>query len=152
MLSDKVLDVSCDYCCVFGISKPCTGVDPGSVHSSFRTKRSLLVAGGPGGRVYWFYFFKLSKTTYGSGIPEFTKSDEAKFLKEHENDIIMSQLTFGDLIKARISSTMTALQEHVYKQWHFDRIVTIGDAVHKVVVRSLLRVMSLTFVVINTFL
>ena len=64
----------------------------------------------------------------------------------------MSQLTFGDLIKARVSSTMTALQEHVYKQWHFDRIVTIGDSVHKVVVRSLLRVMSLTVVVINTFL
>uniref|UniRef100_A0A0D2Y0F3 FAD-binding domain-containing protein n=1 Tax=Fusarium oxysporum (strain Fo5176) TaxID=660025 RepID=A0A0D2Y0F3_FUSOF len=26
---------------------------------------------------------------------------------------------------------MTPLVEYVYKQWHFDRIITLGDSAHK---------------------
>ena len=83
--------------------------------------------------MYWFYFFKLSKTVYGTGIPVYTKADEARIIKERENDNILPDLRFGDLIKQKISSTLTPLPEYVYKKWHYDRIITVGDAVHKVI-------------------
>ncbi|KAI9745064.1 MAG: hypothetical protein M1818_001342 [Claussenomyces sp. TS43310] len=122
---------ACDYSCIFGISKPCKGIEPGGLHSIFRHKSSYLVNGGPNGRVYWFYFYKLPKKVCGSNIPVYTKADEDRVIKERENDKILPDLTFGDLIKQKITSTMTPLPEYVYKRWYFNRIITIGDSVHK---------------------
>ncbi|KAI9650267.1 hypothetical protein NHQ30_000280 [Ciborinia camelliae] len=121
----------CDYSCIFGISNPVEGLEPGNLHSVFREKNSYLINGGPEGRVYWFYFFKNPQTLYGSDIPRYTKEDEAKVLKEHENDPITPEISFKVLQERKISSTLTALPEYVYKKWNFERIVTIGDSAHK---------------------
>ncbi|ESZ95337.1 hypothetical protein SBOR_4271 [Sclerotinia borealis F-4128] len=121
----------CDYSCIFGISHPIEGLEPGNLHSVFREKNCYLINGGPEGRVYWFYFFKHPQTLYGSDIPRYTKEDEAKVLKEHENDPITPEISFKVLQERTISSTLTALPEYVYKKWYFERIVTIGDSAHK---------------------
>ncbi|ATZ46386.1 hypothetical protein BCIN_01g09920 [Botrytis cinerea B05.10] len=121
----------CDYSCIFGISNPVPGLEPGNLHSVFREQNSYLINGGPEGRVYWFYFFKHPSTLYGSAIPRYTKADEAAVLKAHENDPITPEITFKVLQERKISSTLTALPEYVYKKWFFERIVTIGDSVHK---------------------
>ncbi|EXJ78155.1 hypothetical protein A1O3_09316 [Capronia epimyces CBS 606.96] len=124
--------VPCDYCCIFGISNPCKGIEPGQVNSVFRHKVSYLVIGGPYGRVYWFCFVKLPKRLYTSDIPRFTKEDEAQLLAKRTNDKILPNLVFGELFKRKITSNMTALHEHVYEKWYFHRIITIGDAAHKI--------------------
>ncbi|CZR61768.1 related to hydroxylase [Phialocephala subalpina] len=116
--------IHCDYSCIFGISNPCKGITPGGLHSIFREKTSYLVNGGPNLRVYWFFFFKHPETAYGADIPTFTKAEEDVILKEHAADQITTELTFGDIIKNRISHS-------VYKKWHFDKIITIGDSIHK---------------------
>lgn len=121
-----------DYGCVFGISNPCKGIEPGASNSVFKKHESYIINGGPSGRVYWFYFYKLPKRVYGSDIPVFTKEDEAKVLKERENDNITPTLKFKDILDARITSVLVPLQEYVFRQWHFKRIITIGDAAHKV--------------------
>ncbi|TGO21237.1 hypothetical protein BPAE_0231g00030 [Botrytis paeoniae] len=121
----------CDYSCIFGISNPIPGLEPGNLHSVFREKNSYLINGGPEGRVYWFYYFKHPTTLYGRDIPRYTKADEAAVLKAHENDLITPEITFKVLQDRKISSTLTALPEYVYKKWHFERIVTIGDSAHK---------------------
>ena len=72
--------------------------------------------------MYWFHFYKLPKTVYSDDIPKFTKAKEEQVIRERENDQILPDLTFGDLVKAKILSTMTALPEHVYKKWHYDRV------------------------------
>lgn len=41
------------------------------------------------------------------------------------------EISFKVLQERKLSSTLTALQEYVYKKWYFERIVTIGDSVHK---------------------
>ncbi|TGO47132.1 hypothetical protein BOTNAR_0542g00040 [Botryotinia narcissicola] len=121
----------CDYSCIFGISNPIPGLEPGNLHSVFREQSSYLINGGPESRVYWFYFFKHPTTLYGRDIPRYTKADEAAVLQAHENDPITPDISFKVLQDRKISSTLTALPEYVYKKWHFESNVTIGDSAHK---------------------
>lgn len=103
-----------------------------STHTIIGDHFSWLILTGPGCRVYWFLFAGLDKTYYGDDIPRFNKGDEEKLVKEHWNDTINKTVKFGDLYARRTSSVLTALPEYVFKKWHFKRIITIGDAAHKV--------------------
>ncbi|TVY36536.1 FAD-dependent monooxygenase [Lachnellula subtilissima] len=123
--------VPVDYGCVFGISNPCEGIEPGASNSVFRKHESYIMNGGPEGRIYWFYFYKLAKRAYGEDIPRYTKEDEKKLLKQRENDNITPTLKFKDVLDKRITSVLVPLQEYVFRQWYFKRIITIGDAAHK---------------------
>jgi len=91
-----------------------------------------VVNGGPEGRVYWFYFFKLAQRAHGHDIPTYTKEDEKKILAARADDNITPNLKFQELLDKRISSALVPLQEYVFRQWYFQRIITIGDAAHKV--------------------
>ncbi|EOD44034.1 putative fad binding domain protein [Neofusicoccum parvum UCRNP2] len=120
----------CDYKCIFGISV-LKSFEPRSTNSIFHKNFSYLVISGPQNRVYWFLFVNLGKTHYGPEIPRFNKKQEEELAKEHWNDKVSEDTTFGDLYEARISSVLTALPEYVFEKWHFRRIMTIGDAAHK---------------------
>jgi hypothetical protein len=124
--------VPCDYGCVFGISNPCEGIEPGASNSVFKKHESYIINGGPEGRVYWFYFYKLAQRAYGDDIPTYTKEDEKKLLAQRENDDITPTLKFKDILNNKITSVLVPLQEYVFKQWYFKRIITIGDSAHKV--------------------
>ncbi|KAH6722760.1 FAD-binding domain-containing protein [Leptodontidium sp. MPI-SDFR-AT-0119] len=123
--------VPCDYGCVFGISNPCEGIEPGASNSVFRKHESYIVNGGPGGRVYWFYFFKLAQRAYGDNIPIYTKEDETRLLEQRKDDNITPTLKFKDVLERKITSVLVPLQEYVFKKWYYKRIMTIGDAAHK---------------------
>ena len=127
-----ILAVPCDFGCVFGISNPCEGIEPGASNSVFKKHESYIVNGGPAGRVYWFYFFKLAKRLYGDDIPTYTKEDEKRILAERENDNITPSLKFKEMLDKKISSVLVPLQEYVFRQWYYKRIITIGDSAHKV--------------------
>ncbi|KAL6406619.1 FAD-binding domain containing protein [Ilyonectria robusta] len=129
--SDEPVSVPCDYGCVFGISNNCKGIEPGASNSVFKKHESYIVNGGPEGRVYWFYFFKLARRAYGDDIPTYTKQDEEKLLAQRENDNITPNLKFKELIDRRVTTALVPLQEYVFRQWYFKRIITIGDAAHK---------------------
>jgi hypothetical protein len=96
------------------------------------THQSYLVNCGPGGRLYWFYFFKLAAPACGVDIPEFTQKDEKMILDARANDSVTLTLKFRQLLSKRVSSTLVPLQEYVFGQWYFHRIITIGNAAHKV--------------------
>lgn len=87
--------------------------------------------GGPGGRVYWFYFFKMPHRAYGDEIPKFTQEDQERVLAQKQDDPITPNLTFKDVLDRKISSVLVPLEEHVFRKWYFKRIITIGDAAHK---------------------
>lgn len=95
-----------------------------------------MVNGGPGGRVYWFYFFKLPQRVYGDAIPRYTREDEKKLLALRENDNITPKLRFKQLLDKKVSSVLVPLQEYVFRKWYFKRIITIGDSAHKVHISS----------------
>lgn len=120
------------YACIFGISKGVEGVEKGTLTSVFNEHFSYLIPSGPGDSTYWFLVRNLGKTAYGSDIPRFTKDEEEALAKEHMDDHITPTLPFSDLYNKKIASVYTSLPEYVYKRWYFKRIITIGDASHKV--------------------
>ncbi|KAF4455187.1 hypothetical protein F53441_2425 [Fusarium austroafricanum] len=128
--ADEWSKVPCYYKCIFGISHPIKALPPGG-HYVYNRRFSYLVITGPGGRVYWFLFAKLPTPKFGNDIPRFTKVDEEGLAQEHFSDQITPEIPFKTLYEARISSTLTPLHEHAFEKWHFNRIMTIGDAAHK---------------------
>ncbi|KAK4861003.1 hypothetical protein LT330_004734 [Penicillium expansum] len=119
------------YACIFGISKGVEGIEKGTLNSVFNEHFSYLVPSGPGDLTYWFLVRNMGKTYYGEDIPRFTKEEEEAFATEHFEDQITPTLQFSALYKSKIASAYSPLQEYVYKRWHFQRIITIGDASHK---------------------
>lgn len=65
-------------------------------------------------------------------LDRYTKDDEAEIVKQHANDRILEDMTFGDLYDKRIVTTLAPLQTYVFEKWHYKRLVTIGDSAHKV--------------------
>lgn len=131
-MTDFDLAVPVDYGCIFGISKPCEGIEAGASNSVFRKHESYIVNGGPAGRVYWFCFFKLPKRAYGNSIPRYSKEDERRILAQRENDDITPGLKFRKVLDNKITSVLVPLQEYVFEKWYYQRIITIGDSAHKV--------------------
>ncbi|KAJ5431308.1 Monooxygenase FAD-binding [Penicillium cf. griseofulvum] len=119
------------YACIFGISKGVEGVEKGMLSSVFNEHFSYLIPSGPGDLTYWFLVRNMGKTYYGADIPRFTKEEEEAFATEHLDDQITPTLKFSALYKSKIASAYTSLPEYVYKRWHFQRTMTIGDASHK---------------------
>ncbi|KAF4811553.1 FAD-dependent monooxygenase andE [Colletotrichum siamense] len=119
--------------CIFGISKQPANFPPGATQqSSFFRGHLYLVISAPGGRVYWFLFHELDGTKHGKDIPKFSKDDELLLTTQYRDDHITEDMTFGDLYDNRIKSTLVPLEEHVFRRWHFQRILIIGDAATKV--------------------
>ncbi|RKL44204.1 hypothetical protein BFJ72_g3937 [Fusarium proliferatum] len=94
----------CENSCVFGISNPCPGINPGDLHCVFRNSSSYLVTGGPQGRVYWFRFQKLQEKVHGSAIPRYSEKDLQKALSESADDSILPNLKFSTLIDNKLSA------------------------------------------------
>lgn len=124
--------VPCFYQCSFGIAQNVEKWVDGEQAFTCGDKKSFLVASGPENRCYWFLFVKLPKVIRGKDIPRYTKKDEEQFMAEHRNLPITDCLTFAEVYDKRLTSTLTPLHEVVFKKWFFDRIVLIGDSVHKV--------------------
>ena len=69
---------------------------------------------------------------FGKNIGRYTKEDEVKFAGEHFGDQLTENTTFGDLYAHRLQTSLVNIEDHVFPLWHFGRILTIGDAAHKV--------------------
>ena len=114
------------------MSEGVCGIEKGTLTSVLNENFSYLIPSGPGNKTYWFLVRNLGKTVYGSDIPRFTKQEEETLAKEHWNDPITPTLRFSDLYRHRTNSVYTSLPEYVYKKWYYQRVMTIGDACHKV--------------------
>ncbi|KAI0003148.1 FAD binding domain protein [Xylariaceae sp. FL0662B] len=128
---DEEERVPCYYQCSFGIADDVPNWVRGDSNIVLGDDKSQLVISGPEGRVYWFLFVRLPEAKYGKNIPKYTKEDEEMFNQKHASLIITENITFGDLVARRLSSTLTPVHEMVYKKWFFKRIFIFGDAAHK---------------------
>ena len=127
-------NVPTEYCCIFGISHP-TDKFPKYFGQNVQGRNySYLVSTGPNHRIYWFLFAKLPETAHGlyERIPRYSEEQRDALAAEHAEDRITDTLTFGELYATRTTATLQALPEVVFKKWYYNRIITIGDAAHKV--------------------
>lgn len=121
-----------DSKCIFGISKRPKSLPTTALQiNAFFDGRNYMMLSAPQDRLYWFLFKDMEKAT-GSDIPKFTKDDEITLAKEHFSDQVTGSTTFGDVYRNRLQTALVPLEEHVFGRWHFKRIITIGDAAHKV--------------------
>jgi hypothetical protein len=123
--------VPCTYKCIFGISHPTKGIEGGTNHIVMGKGYSYLILTGPG-KIYWFLNVKNSEPTYGKGVPSYTVEDERRLAEQHFEDRLNEYDTFRDMYKNKIISRLTPLHEYQWKRWYFGRVMTIGDASHKV--------------------
>lgn len=120
------------YRCSFGIAQHVPRWPKGGQQMVHGDQRSQLLVPGPDDKVYWFLFERLPEPKRGPDIPKFGKEDEEEFFRRYRDLPVTENISFGDVVKNRVSSALTPLHEVVYKKWHFQRIITIGDSAHKV--------------------
>lgn len=119
------------YKCIYGISVMPEWVKDTNM-TNVNKSHSYLIVSGPDDRVYWFLFVDMGKMYHAEELPRFTKADEDLVVAQHKNDKLTEKFTFRDLYSKKVSSILTPLPEYVFKKWHFSRIMTVGDACHKV--------------------
>ncbi|KAL9078512.1 MAG: hypothetical protein Q9157_002568 [Trypethelium eluteriae] len=95
-------------------------------------KNYSYIIGSGTGKIYWFLSVKNSETTYGKGVPRYTVEDEQRLAEQHFKDRLDEHDIFEDMYRNRIKSRLTPLHEYQWKRWYFGRIMTIGDASHKI--------------------
>ncbi|KAJ0307415.1 hypothetical protein COL5a_000270 [Colletotrichum fioriniae] len=75
---------------------------------------------------------RVGNIKYGKDIPRYSKEDTEELALEHWEDLVFENVTFGDIYKNKIMATLVPLEEYVFEKWHYQRIVCIGDASHKI--------------------
>ena len=93
---------------------------------------STVAIVGPEGKAYWFPSEKLAPTSCGSRNCRFTKKDENETAGEYERKAVTDEITVGSLYSDSVQTGMTDVSEYAFEQWYYRRLITIGDAAHKV--------------------
>ncbi|KAK4159880.1 hypothetical protein QBC43DRAFT_347626 [Cladorrhinum sp. PSN259] len=129
---DPLRNLQCESKCIFGISKRPPGVPlspPQQIVAFFKNSNCVIVS-APEDRCYWFLFTPADKV-YGIDIPRYTKDDELELAKKHYGDQLTETITFEDLYRHRLQTALVSIEDHVFSRWHYRRILTVGDAAHK---------------------
>lgn len=126
------LGLRIEYACVFGISHPIPGLRSGEHINRYGDKFCIITFHGKGDRVFWFIIQKFDRAYAYSDAPRCSPKDAAMLCKKLYHVVILGTVTVGDLWEAREVASMTSLEEGLFQTWHFDRIVLLGDSVHKV--------------------
>ncbi|KAL4940629.1 hypothetical protein BDV06DRAFT_230222 [Aspergillus oleicola] len=124
-------NMAVEYCCVYGISSPIAGLRGGECVNSYMDGMTVLTFHGKGGRVYWFVIKKLHDKYIYPNTPRYTIDDAEKLCTQHRDTTVWNDIRIGHLWDNREVVSMTALEESLFAQWHFDRIGLMGDSIHK---------------------
>ncbi|KAJ5139324.1 FAD binding monooxygenase [Penicillium bovifimosum] len=119
------------YACIFGISTEIPGLDIGNLHISVYDGKSFIIAPGLQGQLSWFVVLKLDKTyAYGSA-PRFSSTNASLICEQLKDMYIWKDIQFSQIWERQQTYSMTPLEENIFQNWHFGRMVCIGDSMHK---------------------
>ncbi|KAL4953547.1 hypothetical protein BDW69DRAFT_200095 [Aspergillus filifer] len=123
-----------DYNCIFAVSRNDLSkpfLPDGMVQNVYYHTYSAVAAAGVHGLVFWFLFVKASTPTRTPNCPRFTDDDAQELIGKYGAAQLGPGYTVRDLWEARVKATMVPLEEGVIKKWSHNRVVLMGDAVHK---------------------
>ncbi|KAF5667327.1 FAD binding domain-containing protein [Fusarium heterosporum] len=129
--TDDLNKQECHYLCSYGIAQDVPGWVPSDQCTVLGEGHSQLVVSGPDRKTYWFFFSKLPETKHGADIPMCSKETEEEFVRKYAEVAITEKVTFGQVYANRLFSTLTPLHEYVFDKWFFNRIICLGDSMHK---------------------
>ncbi|EKV19896.1 Monooxygenase, FAD-binding [Penicillium digitatum] len=123
-----------EYNCIFAVSRNDAEnqfLPEAMVHNVYYDNYSAVAAAGVPGLVFWFLFVKASKLTRTPNCPRFTDEDAEATIQTYGSALVGPGYTVKDLWDARVKGTLVPLEEGVLKQWSHNRVVLMGDSVHK---------------------
>lgn len=123
--------ITAEYRCVFGVSAPMPSLPKGQSNLSSDINFSSLLFTTKDSLPLWGFFSKLDRKYQGSSIPRFTKSEMEQLLEQHKDHFFMEGVTLQDLLNTTRTMSYQALEEGVARFWMHERLVCIGDSVHK---------------------
>lgn len=126
------LGFTVEYTCVFGISSPIPGLHGGEHVNSYGEGVCVITFHNKDGRVFWFIIEKLPKKYTYPISPRFTPQDASEFCGRLADVHVFNDVTVGHLWRNRTVVSMNALEEGLLSTWSFERMVLLGDSVHKV--------------------
>jgi FAD dependent monooxygenase len=121
-----------EYACVFGISEQLPSLRAGEHINSYSNGLCVITFHGEKGRIFWFLLVKLQEKTTYPNTPRFSASDAASLCNKFARFRVSEDVCVSDLWMHKLCASMTALEEGILERWHYDRIVLLGDSVHKV--------------------
>ncbi|CAK48314.1 hypothetical protein CBS115989_8867 [Aspergillus niger] len=127
----RVRSMTVEYVCVFGISSAIPGLEISEQINGIYDHLSILTIHGRHGRVFWFVIQKLDRKYVYPDVPRFSDEDAVQLFERVKHVRFWKDICVGDLWKNREVSSMTALEEGLFETWHHERMVLIGDSVHK---------------------
>ncbi|KAI0023503.1 FAD/NAD(P)-binding domain-containing protein [Xylariomycetidae sp. FL0641] len=117
------------YRCMWGNIPPPKGLPMGANQESHGSTQSSMFIHSP--ERSWFFIYELlEKPT--KERRDYTEEDMEAFARRTSDMHLAPGLTFGDVWPTRNDAGMSNLDEGILEHWSWDRIVLVGDAVHKV--------------------
>ncbi|KAF7503254.1 hypothetical protein GJ744_004045 [Endocarpon pusillum] len=123
--------MSAEYRCLYGLSSSVPGLEKKHHYRAVNKDWSFLTVVGKSDRCYWFIFDKLDHIYYAPNIPRYVEADQIEFIKPFMNRYVSHNIQFQALWERKIAATLTSLEEAHYSRWTYDRIVCLGDSIHK---------------------
>lgn len=123
-----------EYACIFGISSPIEGLKAGEQVNAFYDGLTIITIHGKGGRIFWFMIKKMEKKFTYPDRPRFPPEDVKRVVATIGQYRIWGNIYVKDLWDRKEVMSMTPLEENVFETWYYDRMVLLGDSVHKVCV------------------
>lgn len=121
-----------DYSCVFGMSSGLPELEVGEQVMRIGDGWTLVVIPSLHGIVFWFMVCKLDRQYSYEDAPRYTQEDAISTCQSFAEVSVWKTTRFGDIWDRRQTFNMTALQESVFETWSHQRLVCIGDSIHKV--------------------
>ncbi|KAJ9217703.1 hypothetical protein DTO166G4_885 [Paecilomyces variotii] len=120
-----------EYACIFGISSPIEGLKAGEQVNAFYDGLTIITIHGKGGRIFWFMIKKMEKKFTYPDRPRFPPEDVKRVVATIGQYRIWGNIYVKDLWDRKEVMSMTPLEENVFETWYYDRMVLLGDSVHK---------------------
>ncbi|KAK8129732.1 FAD-dependent monooxygenase andE [Apiospora kogelbergensis] len=122
--------IKCKWMALFGIAElKGLKIQPGASLTAQKDQTIAIMSGKD--RAYIVHNTVLPKELAGSEIRRFTEEERTEHAEKHFNDLIQNETKFGDLYRNRVRSAYVPLQQYALENWHFGRIILLGDTVHK---------------------
>ncbi|KAK8074382.1 monooxygenase [Apiospora hydei] len=120
-----------DYRCLYGMSSPVPGLQKQNLYRTFNKGWSFLVVVGKDQCCFWFVFEKMNARCQPPNMPRYTESDQTEFVKPFLKRFVAQGVTFDELWQRKTAATLSVLEEAQYRHWTYDRLVCLGDSIHK---------------------
>lgn len=83
-------------------------------------------------QTFFFVFIKLPKAVRWPDRIRYTVEEAETEAAKYVDLPVADGIRFGQLWKQRIRGHLYCLEEGIFKLWHHNRIVLVGDSAHKV--------------------